>query len=350
MIERIFFCFIFVFSSFFYFQATNFKIKSINNQIYETYNLLIQFNALLEAKIDFINSNELASKSVLNTLLSFLLFAGVCFALYYFFSGGGSDPKDTTSSSSNNVSRSNSTDSLASTSLDTESVNVLNIDETVSNLIGDSVVKQWIDFEKEFPLSENKEDLNFFKEQSQIVKDALLNKNSLEPFAHLDLVNKSLNDFKDVVFSLTSKLEKFSSDKNVAYFEELETIAEGLVDVLEAQSNSGTLLYENTPVLCSVALFYGLLYESQFVIKQFDDVFQGIGQHYKTYLETLPLETRNTPGTDSMKFAVWSIETFLQELRNLADSQPFAFFKTIDFKESFIVKFFKLLELNSFFK
>ena len=347
---------VFVISCFCYQQTGELKQKAVNNQIYEMYNLLKKFNVLLESKSPLCNSNNVDYNPILNNLVGFIVFAGVCFFLYYMFSGGdgdgggGRDPKDPTSYSSNTVSRSNSTDSLASTSLDTESVNVLNIDETVSNIIGNSVVKQWIDFEKKFPLSENKEDLNFFKEKSKIVIDALANENSLEASSPLDLVRNSLDDFKDVVFSLTSKLDKFGYKNDVASFKELEAIAGDLVNLLEAQSNSGTFLYENTPVLCSVAFFYGLLYESQFVVERFEDVFQSMCKPYKTYLETLSLESRNTLNNYRLQLGVWSIEAFLKELKKLADLQPFVFFKTINFKESSIVKFFKLSELNSFFK
>jgi hypothetical protein len=349
IIDVVFLGLIFLSSCFCYVEILKFKLKNLRNEFQNTLDVLMQFNAFLDAKIDLINSNELTSKSMLNTLVGFFIFAGVCLFLYYFFSGGGNDPKDPTSSNSKSISSSNSIDSVSSTHLETESFKVLNIDDTVNNIIGDSIVKQWISFEKENPLSENKEDVSFFTEQSEKVIRALSKIKSFDPnldisVEHLDLLVKSLNDFKRVVFSLTFKLENFGSDKDYDSFVELESIAKNLVDLLESQSKDVPIVYENSPVLCSVALFYGLIYESGRILTLLETVFKNVSKNFKLYVESVPLANRNRY-TYALERSAFSSDSFLKELKSFdTDLQPFLFFKSIDLNKSSILKFFRISE------
>ena len=342
-------------SCFLYEQIVNFKRKSVINELYNTLDVLNRFTSLLEYKH---NSNNVDYNSILNNLVGFIVFAGVCFFLYYLFSGGdgGRDPKDPTSSSSNTVSRSNSTDSLPSTSSnsDTESVNVLTFDEKVSSIIGEeSIVKQWISYEKLNPLDQNqiKGDVQFFSEEAEKVMNILNSSNALDEtemqlgmLERLMSLNTSLIDFQMVVFKLTLKIKNLGRYKDPAYFEELETIADSLVNLLETQSNSGILVDgNNSPLFCSVLSFYVFLYDSQNIFTLFEETLKKMREVYDNHLERLSIKyNESNPYIEFSVYSIGVINEFLNELKRLADLQLFLSFKTINLSSILKLLNFKL--------
>ena len=99
----------------------------------------------------------------------------------------------------------------------------------------------------------------------------------------LDDLTKSLDTFNKVVSVLNKKLEILGSVNNLDSFIEFESIVKKLVDVL-GQSEYQYFLHENTPGLCSVALFYGLIYYAIDILPFLNKVLKDIWNNFLEYL------------------------------------------------------------------
>ena len=291
LVDAILFAFIFLVSTFCYIQAWKAKVKSL---IEEIYSLLIKLQASLEAKIALINANDLAYNNsiAVKTAIIVLLLTSIALFAYWWLGGGGDDSGgggniDIASTSSESI---NSLTSNNVASISTILQSATAFDKLVNSAIESSSgnVKHCIPDENESrTLGKVKGYFNGFdcilKDLEQDL-DTVLGEIKKTPS---DFMNEetctSLKCAVNGLFEIQRELHNYNprSALNIHEKNELESLAQQLLNLLETQSDFSATCDNALPNLTSAAAFYYMLTESKHLISALKISMDGLTELLK---------------------------------------------------------------------